>query len=257
MSSSLSGFAVRTDHPVTVHATAPEITLFVACYNEAPNILATLETVQAALRRIECSYEVIVIDDASTDDSAEVVREYQSAHPDVALRLCVNQKNRGLARNFIAAAALGRGKYFKLVCGDNVESEQTLVNILGRRGTADLVLPYHTACPGKTRLRLVLSRVFTWLVNRLSGHRVKYYNGLPLHLRHHVLRWPTSTSGFGFQADLVTRLLDTGASYAEVLVEVREREQGASNALTLRNFLAVGQTLLHIGLRRLRRLVQR
>jgi len=238
-------------------APAPEITLFVACYNEEPNIVGTLETVRAAVRRLQCSCEVLVIDDASTDASARLIREFQAAHPELPLRLYVNPHNQGLARNFVRAAELGRGHYFKLVCGDNVESEQTLVDILGRRGTADLILPYHVRCLGRTRLRAGLSRTFTALVNLLSGHAIRYYNGLPLCQRRHVLRCRPNTTGFGFQADLVTRLLAEGASYVEVLVEARDRTQGVSQALTWRNFVAVGRTLLAIGCRRLRRAVSR
>jgi glycosyltransferase involved in cell wall biosynthesis len=245
---------VASPVPVTE---APEVTLFIACYNEAPNIVATLDTVSAALRRLAVSCEIIVIDDASTDASAALVRDYALAHPELALRLHVNRHNRGLARNFSEAACLGRGRYFKLVCGDDVESEETLVNVLSRRGQAELILPYHLDCPGKSPLRMFLSRLFTRLVNGLSGHRVHYYNGLPLVLRQQVLRFGAETSSFGFQAELVTRLLDEGVTYEEVQVEVRERVQGASHALTMRNFFAVGRTLLLIGWRRLIRKFKR
>ena len=84
---------------------APEITFFVACYNEAPNIVATLETLHAAVRRVGCSCEVIVIDDASTDDSAALVRAYQRAYPEQTIRLQTCPNNRGLARNFVEACA--------------------------------------------------------------------------------------------------------------------------------------------------------
>ena len=89
----------------------------------------------------------------------------------------------------------------------------------------------------------------------LSGHSVRYYNGLPLFVRRHVIQWHSQTTGFGFQAELVTRLLDEGVRHVEVRVEARERAHGQSRALTLHNFVAVGQTLLHIGLRRLRRTI--
>jgi glycosyltransferase involved in cell wall biosynthesis len=232
-------------------ATAPELTIFIACYNEAPDIIPTIETVRAAVDDVGCSCEMIVIDDASTDGSAEAVRAYQAAHPDVVLRLKVNQVNQGLARNFIVAAQLGRGYYYKLVCGDNVESKDTLLRTLRQRGRADLILPYHEKAEGRSRTRVLLSRVFTRLVNGLSGHSVRYYNGLPLCIRQDVVRWQPRTTGFGFQAELVTGLLDRGCSYREVVVEARERAHGKSRALTLRNFGCVACTLLRIGWRRL------
>ncbi|MBY0527779.1 MAG: glycosyltransferase family 2 protein [Gemmataceae bacterium] len=234
-----------------------DLTLFVACYNEEPNIIATIETVVAAVDEIGCSYEIIVIDDASTDASARVVRDYQAAHPDLPIVLKQNPVNRGLARNFVAAAFLGRGTRFKLVCGDNVESKDALVRILRRMNSAELVLSYHDRCRGRGWGRTLLSRAYTWLVNLLSGHSLHYYNGLPLYLRSHVLQWHSSSTGFGFQADLVTRLLDEGVTYCEVQVEARDRTAGRSQALTPRNFVSVGNTLLRIAMRRVGRLIQR
>lgn len=235
------------------HRSAPELTIFIACYNEEPDIVATIETVVAAAEEVGCTYEIIVIDDASTDGSVDVVGAYQSAHADLPIRLKVNPANQGLARNFVEAAFLGNGRYYKLVCGDNVESQDTLVRILEQRGAADVILPYYEKAEGRSRTRLVLSRVFTRLVNLLSGHAVRYYNGLPLCLRQDVLRWHPRTGGFGFQAELVTRLLDQGRSHREVLVEARERAHGKSRALTLYNFAAVARSLLRIGVRRLQK----
>ena len=61
---------------------------------------------------------------------------------------------------------------------------------------------------------------------------------------------PFTTTGFGFQADLLTRLLDEGTNDVEVCVEARDRSKGTSSALTWRNFVAVGRVLLTIGMRR-------
>lgn len=46
-----------------------DLTLFVACYNEAENIVATLDAVVAACREVGCTYEIVIIDDASRDRS--------------------------------------------------------------------------------------------------------------------------------------------------------------------------------------------
>ena len=57
----------------------------------------------------------------------------------------------------------------------------------------------------------------------------------------------------GFQADLVTRLLDEGVSYVQVPVKTHERQFGKSTALTVKNLLSVSHTLLDVLIRRLRR----
>jgi glycosyltransferase involved in cell wall biosynthesis len=227
-----------------------DLTLFVACYNEEQNIVPTLETVLAALGEFPFTWEIIIIDDASRDRSVAVVEQFLKEHPGLPIRLYVNPANRGLGENFVEAAFRGRGKYYRLICGDNVEPKETLVEVFRQLGRADLVLFYQD-CTGKALSRRVLSRCYTALINFLSGYRVRYYNGLPLHVRYHVMRWHTNTHGFGFQADLVTRLLDQGCSYREVLVKTLERRAGASKVLTIRNICSVGHTVLSVLFRRL------
>jgi dolichol-phosphate mannosyltransferase len=100
-------------------------------------------------------------------------------------------------------------------------------------------------------------KAYTVLINIISGNRIRYYNGLHVHLRHNVMRWHTNTRGFGFQAELLCLLLDLGFTYREIQVVIEERREGRSNALTFRNFVSVGHTIFEIFSRRLSRWVYR
>jgi hypothetical protein len=105
--------------------------------------------------------------------------------------------------------------------------------------------------PGKTPLRRALSHSYTRIVNALSGHNIRYYNGLALHLRYNVMRWGPYSFGFGFQAELITRLLDEGCRLYRDSREGRASlEEGAELRAQLRNFLSVGHTLIEVLLRR-------
>src|SRR6266478_533708 len=121
-------------------------------------------------------------------------------------------------------------------------------------GHADIVIPYHENVPGKSPLRRAVSKLYTSLVNSLSGYHIRYYNGLALTLRYNVMRWGPYSFGFGFQAELITRLLDENASYIEIpVVATHQDKTGANSALNWRNFFSVGHTLLEVLLRRVRR----
>lgn len=232
-----------------------DLTVFVACFNEQDAVVATLETLLAAVKEVGCSYDIVIIDDASTDHSVALVRSFQERHPDEPITLYVNEVNQGLGANFAEGAFRGRGRYYRLVCGDNVESKETLVTVLRHLGDADIVLTYPETVHGRSWFRLFVSRSFTLLVNFLSGHRIRYYNGLAVNLRYNVMRWHSHSHGFGFQADLITRLLDNGATYIEIPVVQLEREGGASKAFTIRNVCSVAHTLLDILIRRVGRLI--
>ena len=230
----------------------PEVTFFVPCLNEEAHVVPTLQTIERAAARAGCTYEIIVWDDHSTDATPRLVGEFAAAHPGVSLRLVRNERKRGLARNYVEGAFAGRGKWYKIVNGDNAETVEDLVAILSRKGEADIVLPYFHE-DARVAGRRLLSALFTALVNALSGFHLRYYNGAVLHLRYNVMRWHSDTYGFAYQAEILTRLLGEGATYLEVPIRHVEAGGRVSKALTVENVLSVGHSLLQILLRRLRR----
>jgi glycosyltransferase involved in cell wall biosynthesis len=230
------------------------LSILIPCFNEEKNIEATLDTVLAALAEVGCSHEVIVVDDQSTDRTFEVAQRWISSHDGANVRVRRNSKNRGLSRTYVDGAFEAHGKYYRLVCGDNAEPCSSLVKILKRTGEADMIVPYHPVVPGKSWFRLQLSRTYTWLVNLISGYHLKYYNGLAVHLRYNVMRWGPYSFGFGFQAELITRLLDEGATYVEIPVEATHVEKDArASAINMRNILSVMHSLVELVVRRIRR----
>ena len=180
-----------------------DLTLFVGCYDEEENIIPTLETVVAALKEFDFRWEILITDDASRDRSVPVIQDYIKAHPELPITLRINPANRGLACNYVDGAFWGRGKYYRLICGDNAEPKETLMEAFRHLGEADIVLFYQDQF-GRSFFRRALSRSFNTLVNLVSGRRIKYYNRLQ------CTSVTTSCTafqltGFGFQADLVTR----------------------------------------------------
>jgi glycosyltransferase involved in cell wall biosynthesis len=234
---------------------AVDLTILVPCKNEENHIRGTLDTVVASMRKVGCRYEVLVFDDGSVDGTSAVVEEYRRENPDLPILLHRNPRNLGLSRTFVDGAFAGRGRYFRLVCGDNVEPMETIVAVVSRMGVADMVIPYHSKSAGSP-LRIGISRLYTFLVNLCTGYRLRYYNGNPLFRRDHVMRWHPYSFGFGFQADLIARLLDEDATYIEVPVHaIRRDKRGPASFLNPRNFVSTAHTLYELLRRRLNRLV--
>jgi phenylacetate-CoA ligase len=234
-----------------------DITIMVPCFNEEHNIINTFDALLPVLRRTAFSWEIIVIDDASTDNTAQAVQRYINQYPDSCMSLKVRKENVGLAQNYIDGAFLARGRYYKLVCADNSESEETLEKIFGLLSQADMIVPYYVKTEGRSIFRKTLSKTFTFLVNVISGHKIKYYNGCALCLTYLVLRWQTGYDGFCFQADIITRSIEHGFSYLEVPAKTQERKFGKSKALQLKNFFSTAHFFLDLIIRRLGKLYNR
>ena len=236
-----------------------DLTIFISCYNEEQYIISTIQSVRDSLNEIgSISYEIIVVDDCSKDGSNTLIRSYIAAHPDERVLLRINHVNRGLAQSYLDAAFIGRGKYYRLVCGDNAEPRATMTAVFREIGNADMIIPYYVSSEGKSVYRRFLSNAYTALVNSISGLHLHYYNGLAVHLRHNIMRWHSNTRGFGFQADIICLLVDQGFSFKEVPVKTVERRvSGSSNALTFKNMLSVSHTLVDLLFRRIANWVYR
>jgi glycosyltransferase involved in cell wall biosynthesis len=229
---------------------AVEITLMVPCLNEEENVVGTIEAIMTALTRVGCSYEILVFDDGSQDNTSGVVAAFQAANPRASVRLFRNKVNRGLSYNFVEAAFQGRGRYYRAVPGDNIEPAELIEQIVRAHGAADIIVPHFVEIRNRPLWRTIISRLYTCLVNLASGYRLSYYNGNPLYLRAHVIRFHVECTGFGYQAEFLTRLISEGVTYKEIPLVAYDREGSA--AINIKNLLSVAHSLMTIALRRLR-----
>ena len=71
----------------------PRYSIVIPAYNERLRIIATLDAVVACVRRNHWDAEVIVVNDGSSDETADLVRDFAVHAPEV--RLMENPSNRG------------------------------------------------------------------------------------------------------------------------------------------------------------------
>lgn len=66
-------------------------------------------------------YEILIHDDASTDKTASIVKDYQDRYPDIIKAICntENQYSKGVAINPVFNYSRAQGKYVALCEGDD------------------------------------------------------------------------------------------------------------------------------------------
>jgi len=97
------------DFPVTV-------SVLCCTYNHGRFIRRTLEYIVA--QETDYSFEVIVSDDASTDDTQSIIREFMSEYPHL-FKCILREKNAGIGQNYYEALQLVEGKYLAICDGDD------------------------------------------------------------------------------------------------------------------------------------------
>jgi hypothetical protein len=115
----------------------PKISVLLPTYNYARYLPVAIESV---LSQSEPDFELIVSDDASSDDSAQIIRNYAAA--DSRIRCVLRTKNLGMVHNWNACLDLARGRYIKFVFGDDCltrpDSLQRYCELLERHPAATL-----------------------------------------------------------------------------------------------------------------------
>jgi len=221
-----------------------DITFCIPCLNEEKNIISTLETIKKTVRALGRSCEIIIIDDHSSDNIGSTVKYYKRKCQDVSIKFIRNKKTMGLGHNYVKGAFSGRGRYYLLVCGDNEEPAEYYIELLNNVGEADMIIPYFPVIRGRNLIRKFISDAFVMIANFLSGNSIKYYNGEVVHLRNNIIKWYTNSNGYGYQAEMITRLIYNKATYIEIPFCAQESE--TSKAYTVRNILSVLNSLKNI-----------
>jgi glycosyltransferase involved in cell wall biosynthesis len=189
-------------------------------------------------------YEIILIDDGSTDRTGAIMDRLGQELPN--LRVLHHQTNLGLGASYQHGVREAQLDYVMMLCGDGGLPASSLPAIIAKVGTADMVVPYITNLQRiKTPSRYLVSRVYTTLLNLISGHRLNYYNGLPVHRRDLLNRIEITSTGFGFQGEILVKLLKSGFSYVEVGVPGAECTH-RSSAFRLKNVVNVASTLFNL-----------
>jgi glycosyltransferase involved in cell wall biosynthesis len=145
---------------------APYVTVVLPCYNEGAHVLREIERIGAALADSEHTYEILCIDDASTDDTLDVLRHAMREHPHVRVLPFRRNGGSGTARRIGTQQA--RGEVVVWTDADmTYENERIpeLVRILRDDPTYDQVVGARTTEQGTHKWARVPAK---WLIRRIA-----------------------------------------------------------------------------------------
>lgn len=101
------------------------LSLIIATYNGAKKLPTTLESLKH--QRLERSlWEVVVVNNNSADNTAEVVVQFASENPDIALRL-VDEHKQGLSHARNRGIDEAKGDYLVIIDDDEIASPELLL----------------------------------------------------------------------------------------------------------------------------------
>ena len=153
----------------------PEISVVVPMRNESPNVVQLYEELTATLEAFKRPYEIIAIDDGSTDDTFDQLARLQASDP--RLRVIRFRRNFGQTAAFSAGFAHARGRLIVTSDGDLQNDPRDIPGMIelaeGRQ--ADIVAGWRKDRKDPFLSRRVPSMIANWIISRATGVKLHDY----------------------------------------------------------------------------------
>lgn len=202
---------------------APEFSLVIPVYNEEENVEPLLAGIRSALDPTARRYEVVLIDDGSSDRTLERLRA--QAERDARLRILKFRQNRGQSAAFSAGFEAARGAVVVTMDADLQNDPTDIPALLAKIPEFDCVCGWREK-RHDTWLRRISSKIGNGVRNWLSQETIRDTGCSLKAFKRETL--PRMTRFVGMHRFLPTLVKIQGFSVSEVPVKHHPRQFGQS-----------------------------
>jgi glycosyltransferase involved in cell wall biosynthesis len=148
----------------------PACSVIIPFFNEEQNVAPLLRELWETLVSLDAAYEVILVDDGSTDGTAEELRKAAAGWEQCTV--VAFERNRGQAAALMSAFGRANGRVFVTLDGDGQNDPADIPRLLARLEGADMVAGVRTARKDSL-LRRAMSRVANAIRSRVLSDGVR------------------------------------------------------------------------------------
>lgn len=220
-----------------------EITVIIPAYNEEKTIGKVISETISVLDNMHLSYEIIVVDDGSTDKTGLIASSY-------AVSVVSNEKNRGKGYALRTALKRAKGKIIVTIDSDGEHKPREIPALLEPvfKGT-DIVAgsrfldrdhAYVT-----TRLHQIGNFIFNRSIMALTGQRVTdSQTGFRAVRRNVFETLNLESDGYEIETEITVKSLKSGFVFEEKPIGIRKRKHGTSKIKLLLDGTEILKTII-------------
>jgi glycosyltransferase involved in cell wall biosynthesis len=211
----------------------PTISLVLPAYNEADNIEPMVAEAVPALEAFSDGYEILVVDDGSSDGTADVTRQVRQQNPNV--RLVQHEVNQGFGAAVFSGFTNARMDWIFYTDADRQFVLGELERFAPHMGEADLIAGYR-APRRDPFLRVLYGKGWSMLCTLLFGYTVRDVDcGFKLFRREIIEQLAPSIESRGatFSIEWLVRAKRAGYRFVELPVTHRPRVAGSQTGANI------------------------
>jgi glycosyltransferase involved in cell wall biosynthesis len=149
----------------------PEISVVIPCYNEEKNVEAIANAVIQQLSPLGLSFDIIFIDNDSSDNTVPLLREMCNKNPNI--RLIVNTRNFGQMRSPTHAIYQARGKGVIGMCADFQDPPELLPKFIAAwKNGDDIVLGVRNVEQNAGMIKKGFRQLSYWAARNFSDYPI-------------------------------------------------------------------------------------
>lgn len=207
-----------------IYVSRQSVSIALPAHNEEGNIERVVRDALGVLSRVADQYEVIVVDDGSSDATADIVGRLAGQHPEV--RLVQHPTNRGYGAAVWTGLSNCRMDLAFFTDADDQFELGELERFMSYAPTYEAVIGYRAKREDRPH-RYLLARGWGLLVSCCLGVRVRDLNcAFKLFRSERLREIDLSATGALINGELLARLMRRGVSLIELPVGHRPRKCG-------------------------------
>lgn len=225
----------------------PSVSLVIPMYNEELNIEHAVAAAVEALTKYSDDYEIIIVDDASTDDSPAIVARLAQENP--RIRVLRHEKNRKLGATLRTGFAATTKELVFYMDADIPFDPDVLgkaIRALHVTG-ADMIAAYRHDRTMEGARRAVYTLLYNWLIGVLFGWPHRDINFSFKLMKRRVLEAiELKSEGSLIDAELVVKAKNHGFAIQQMGIDYFPRIRGTSNLASVGVILKIIRELIKL-----------
>ncbi len=215
-----------------------KVSVLLPVYNEEPNLVVLCERIHKSFKDAKISYEIIAVDDHSTDKSYQTLKNLSHKYPVSAF---LKKGERGKAYSLLQASRHAKGDIFCMIDSDLQYPPEVIPQMVQMMETHGVVVGKRVKYDGSL-LRRLGSKCVSFCFGRLMhGLTCDIQSGLKVFRKEILTHMPKDqVTAWAFDLPLLHTAKELGHSIGEVEIAFDKRVHGESKLSLLKPTLDIG-----------------
>lgn len=226
----------------------PFLTVLIPIYNEEKNIENAITLISEKLTSISCSFEILIIDDGSTDRSVEIVKDIMSVYP--YINLYSHETNIGPGSGILTGIPKAKGDYIIFIPADIAMNIDQLSLYIDASRDADIVVGIRSDRRDYSIFRKIVSYINILTIKALFGMKQRQFNYISMYKSNIFKYFEIESNSVFITAEIMIKSRDLGFKLAEIDIDYTPREHGKGSGANLKSIIKTIKDMLRLRLKR-------